>query len=119
MRVALLAALSLALAVQAEPLRCNLAVYKVQNGLAATATPTDLTIASEGTRNQPVRMRLSIENGTPVIEELALKGNWGWVALLTHASPEFSVVSGLCRITNQQLDPLAGIGVKISPEILE
>ena len=56
----------------------------------------------------------------PVIEELALKARGGsWIALLAHATPEFRVVSGLRRITNQQLDPLAGIGVKITPEILK
>src|ERR1700687_4234994 len=42
-----------------------------------------------------------------------------WIALLAHATPEFRVVSGLRRITNQQLDPLAGIGVRITPEILK
>ena len=110
--------LGLGLMVHADPLRCDLAGYRSVAGLTATASTTDLTIAWDGTRNQPVRMRLAIENGTPIIEELALKGNRGWVALLAHASPEFRVVSGIRRITNQQLDPLAGVGTKITPEIL-
>ncbi|HLH37645.1 MAG TPA: hypothetical protein VKX39_00740 [Bryobacteraceae bacterium] len=118
MRAALIA-LPVMIALYGDPLRCDLEDYKASAGLTAAASANDLTIAWEGTRNQPLRMRLAIENGVPVIQELALKGSRGWVALLAHASPEFRVVSGLRRITNQQLDPLAGLGIKITPEILE
>ena len=42
-----------------------------------------------------------------------------WTTLLSHAAPDFRVVSGLRRITNQQLDPLAGLGVKITQEVVD
>lgn len=120
MKAALFAGVMLALVVEADPLQCDLAGYKSLAGLTATATGSDLAVAWNGTRNQPLRLRFAIENGVPVIEELALKARGGsWIALLAHAKPEFRVVSGLRRITNQQLDPLAGIGVKITPELLE
>jgi len=120
MKVALFAGIMLALVVEADPLQCDLASYRALAGLTATPTASDLTVAWNGTRNQPLRLRFAIENGVPVIEELALKARGGsWIAMLAHSTPEFRVVSGLRRITNQQLDPLAGIGVKITPDILE
>jgi hypothetical protein len=120
MKAALFAGVMLALVVEADPLQCDLAGYRALSGLTATATGSELTVAWNGTRNQPLRLGFAIENGVPVIKELALKAPGGsWIALLAHATPEFRVVSGLRRITNQQLDPLAGIGVKITPEILE
>jgi len=89
-------------------------------GLAAEAAGDILTLTWEGDRNQTVRMRLAIDARTPVIQELAVKQKGGpWVALLTRAMPDFRVASGLRRMTNQQLDPLAGLGIKITPEILE
>src|SRR5947207_14069906 len=108
MRAALFAGAMLALVVEADPLQCDLAGYKALAGLTTTATGSDLTIAWNGTRNQPLRLRFAIKNGAPVIEELALKARGGsWIALLAHATPEFRVVSGLRRVTNQRLDPLA------------
>jgi hypothetical protein len=103
MKVALFAGVMLALVVEAAPLPCDLAGYKALAGLTATATGNDLTVAWNGTHNQPLRLRFAIENGVPVIEELALKARGGsWIVLLTHATPEFRLVSGLRRITNQQ-----------------
>ena len=73
MKAALFAGVMLALVVEADPLQCDLAGYKTLAGLTATATGSDLTVAWNGTRNQPLRLRFAIENGAPVIEELALK----------------------------------------------
>jgi hypothetical protein len=116
----LTAALCLASVARADALSCNLTEYKPLTGLTATPSGDDLTITWEGTRTQPLRLRFAIENGTPVIEELALRPkNGAWATLLSHARPEFRVVSGLRRMTNQQLDPLAGLGIKITPEILD
>ena len=65
-------------------------------------------------------MTLAIHDGIPVIREVAARRSGGqWNALLKDAAPDFRVVSGLRRMTNQQLDPLAGLGIKITPEILE
>jgi hypothetical protein len=107
-------------AAKADRLNCSLSDYRTLPGLAAAVTGEILTLTWEGDRNQELRLRLAIEGGTPVIEQLALrrKGE-AWITLAAHAKPEFRVVSGLRRITNQQLDPLAGIGIKITPEILE
>jgi hypothetical protein len=104
----------------ADQLNCSLAEYRASPGLAAAIAGDTLTVTWEGDRNQEVRLRLAIDSGAPVIEELALRRKGGvWVTLAAHARPDFRVVSGLRRITNQQLDPLAGIGVQITPAILE
>jgi hypothetical protein len=101
-------------------LNCSLAEYRAQPGLTAAVAGDTLTVIWEGDRNQELRLRFEIDGGAPVIEALAArrKGE-AWVTLAANAAPDFRVVSGLRRITNQQLDPLAGIGVKITPEILE
>src|SRR5262249_14364051 len=79
-----------------------------------------LTVTWEGDRNQEVRLRLAIHGGTPVIQEIAVRRKSGtWATLAANATPDFRVVSGLRRMTNQQLDPLAGAGYKITPEIFE
>jgi hypothetical protein len=105
---------------RADRLNCSLAEYRAQPGLTAAVAGDTLTVTWEGDRNRELRLRFEIDGGAPVIEELAVrrKGE-AWVTLAANAAPDFRVVSGLRRITNQQLDPLAGIGVKITPEILE
>lgn len=104
----------------AAPLTCSLEHYKASPGLAATATDQGVTITWDGDDRQELRLRLAINAGTPTIQDLAIRRQGGpWAALLSHATPDFRVVSGLRRITNQQLDPLAGLGVKITQEVID
>jgi len=104
----------------ADPLTCSVAHYKPSPGLTAAVANNAATVTWEGDNHQELRLRLTINGGTPTIEELAIKRVGGaWVTLLSHATPDFRVVSGLRRITNQQLDPLAGLGVKITQEVLD
>ncbi len=42
-----------------------------------------------------------------------------WATLAANATPEYKVVSGLRRATDQQLKPLKDLGVTITPEILD
>ena len=114
------ALLCMAPAVQADPLRCALDQYRALPGLTAAAAGDTLTVTWEGDRNEEVRLRLAINGGTPTIQELAVRRQGAdWVTLARNAAPEFRVVSALRRITNQQLDPLAGLGVKITQEVVD
>ena len=112
-------------ALYADPLTCSVAHYKASPGLTAAVADNAATITWDGDNHQELRLRLVINGGTPTIQELAIhvghsKGQGGaWTTLLSHAAPEFRVVSGLRRITNQQLDPLAGLGVKITQEVVD
>jgi len=42
-----------------------------------------------------------------------------WATLVSNVSPEYTVVSGLRRATDQQLKPLHDLGVPITPEVLD
>src|SRR5579859_2959899 len=107
----------LASALYADPLTCSVAHYKALPGLTAAVADNAATITWDGDNHQELRLRLTINSGTPTIQELAIKRQGGtWTTLLSHAAPDFRVVSGLRRITNQQLDPLAGLDVKITQE---
>jgi hypothetical protein len=74
----------------------------------------------DGDRGQQIRLRFAIVEGTPTIQELAIRRATGaWAPLLTNAVPDFRVVSGLRRISNQQLSPLRGLGVELTPAIVD
>ncbi|OLE83140.1 MAG: hypothetical protein AUF76_07255 [Acidobacteria bacterium 13_1_20CM_2_65_9] len=120
-----LATLALALvapALHAAPLTCNLTDYKAAPGLTAKTGEDALAVTWDGENGAELRMRLAIDGGTPTIRELAIRRKGGpWSTLATNVTPEFRVVSGLRRVTSQQLRPdsLAALGVKITPEILD
>ncbi len=110
----------LASAAYADALRCNLADYKASPGLTAESANDTLTLTWDGDRDQEVRLRLTITGGTPTIRELAVRRKGAqWVTLASNATPEFRVVSGLRRATDQQIDPLRALGVEITPEVLD
>jgi hypothetical protein len=99
---------------------CNLSEYKATPGLTAEAAQKTLTITWDGEKNDEIRLRLSLQNGTPEIQDVALRHKAGaWVTLASNLEPEFHVVSGLRRMTDQQLLPLKGLGIKITPQILD
>ena len=96
-------------ALYADPLTCSVAHYKASPGLTAAVANNAATVTWDGDNQQELRLRLTINAGTPIIQELAIKRQGGaWTTLLSHAAPDFRVVSGLRRITNQQLDPQEG-----------
>jgi hypothetical protein len=106
--------------VYADPLSCDLASYKAAAGLTAAVAGDALTVTWDGDRGQEVRLRFGIDNGAPVIRQLAMRSKDGnWRELASGVAPEFTIVSGKRRMSHQQLEPLEGLGVKITPEILE
>ncbi len=118
-----LTALMLALVasvVSADPLTCTLTGYKAAPGLTATVANDALIVTWEGDNDAEIRMRLGIARGTPTIQELAIRRQGGqWSTLATNVTPEFRVVSGLRRITQQQLrtDSIEALGGKVSPKV--
>ena len=88
-------------------------------GLTAAAAGDSVVIAWDGERGQELRMRLGIERQQPVIQSLDIRlKNGKWSVLATNVTPEYRVVSGLRRISNQQLTPLRGLGVSLTPEVV-
>ena len=107
-------------ALSADPLTCNLTAYKALPGLTAAVSENTLAVTWDGEKNQEVRLRFAIENGTPTIRDIAVRAKGGqWATLASNVQPDYRVVSGLRRATDQQLKPLHDLGVKITPEILD
>jgi hypothetical protein len=106
--------------VHADPLTCDLAGYKTLPGLTAAVADDTLTVSWDGDNNQELRMRLAINAGTPTIKELALRKKGGqWATLASNLTPEFRVVSGLRRATQQQTEPLVKLGIALTPEVID
>lgn len=111
----ILFALLLAPALYAVP--CTLTQYKPQPGLTATSTPNGVTLTWQGERNATLRATLSIENGKPTVQELAIRKAAAWQTLASNLIPEFEVKSGIRRISNQQLTPLKELGLDTQDNI--
>jgi hypothetical protein len=105
---------------RADPLNCNLGQYKQSPGLAAAVADDTLVVTWAGDNNTELRLRFRIDRGNPTIQDLATRrGDGQWNTLATHIIPEFRVVSGLRRVTAQQLRPasLQALGLKLTPGI--
>ncbi|MBI1872826.1 MAG: hypothetical protein HYS05_02920 [Acidobacteria bacterium] len=104
----------------ADALNCNLTQYKAASGLTAGVADDTLTLTWDGDKDQEVRLRLAIDAGTPTIRDLAVRKKGAqWASLASNMTPEFRVVSGLRRATDQQLQPLKQLGVEITPAVLD
>jgi hypothetical protein len=73
-----------------------------------------------GDPGQEGRLRLALEGGAPVIEDLSLRrGGGAWTSLAADVAPDFSVVTGLRRMSNQQLAPLRDLKAPINQATLD
>ena len=103
-----------------DPLVCTLAGYKAAAGLTAGVSDNVLTVAWDGDRTQEVRLRLAVEGGAPLVRELAVRRKGGaWTVLAANAAPDFRVVAGFRRMSNQQLQPLHELRVPITQAIID
>ena len=104
----------------ADPLTCNLSAYKAMAGLTASVSDNTLVVTWDGDRESELRLRFSIEGGTPTIRELAARKKPGqWSTLGTNLTPEFRIVSGLRRATQQQTEPLVKLGIELTPAVID
>jgi hypothetical protein len=104
-----------------SPINCNLSGYQGAAGLNAAASGDSLTVTWDGDRNQELRLRFVIDNGTPAIAELGARRKGGaWGTLASNVTPEFRVVSGHRRMDREAEEGLEENGIKeISPEVFE
>src|SRR4051812_40054003 len=109
-----------AVSADADPLACTTSSYKAMPGLVAAAADNALTVTWDGEKNQELRLRFTVSGGVPTIADLSVRTKGGqWNSLASGATPDYTVVSGLRRATDQQLKPLIALGVKITPEGLD
>ena len=104
---------------QSSP-NCDMTQYKAIGGLTAAAEQSGLAVTWTGTGGAELRARYTIDNGQPIVRELAVRKSGGqWAPLGQNLVPEFYVKSGLRRMTRQQAAPLINLGVDITPEVIE
>src|SRR5205085_9997236 len=97
-----------------------LASYKPAAGLTAAFSNGELTVAWDGDARDTLRLKLAVEGGAPLLRELAVRAGGGaWKTVAANVTPEFQVVSGFRRMSNQQLEPLHQLGVPITPAVIE
>ena len=113
-------ALFTASAANADPLKCDVSGYKGLSGLSAVAEQDVVTISWSGQGGAELRARYAIDGGQPVVRELAVKKSGGqWSVLGQNLTPEYRVVTGVRRMTEQQAQPLRAAGVELTPEVIE
>ena len=104
-----------------QGLSCDLAEYQAVPGLRAVVSGDTLDLTWDGDNDQELQLRFAIRGGTPTISDLRIKEKDApdWVQVARDLTPEFRVVSGIRRMTGQQLTPLRDLGVEITPEVVE
>ena len=107
-------------ALAAQSLNCDMSQYKSASGLTATIEQGALAVTWNGSNGSELRARYAIDNGQPVVRELAVRKSGGqWAPLGQNLVPEFYVKTGVRRMTTQQGAPLVNLGVDITPEVIE
>ena len=102
-----------------DPIHCDLSAYTPQPGLTASVANETLTVVWAGDEDNELRIRFTINQGVPTLHELAIRSSEGqWRVLATKVTPEFRVVSGMRRVTQQQTDPLENLGIPLTAEKL-
>lgn len=104
----------------ADPLTCSLTEYRATPGLAAAVANDALTVTWDGDTGQQVRLRFTVNAGVPTIAELAVRPARGdWKVVASGLTPDYRVVSGIRRVTEQQLQPLRGLKTELTKELID
>src|SRR5580700_7285950 len=119
-RMASVGAFLAVLSGHAEGSTCDMSHYKSLPGLSASVADSTLIVTWDGEMNNELRLRLTINDGTPTIQDLAIRSKGAqWVTLASNLTPEFHVVTGFRRLPLEQIRPLMSAGVPLTPEIVE
>ena len=101
------------------PLRCDLSHYRPAAGLIASAADDVLTVSWTGDAASELRARFGIAGGQPVMRALQVRSSGGrWGTIGENLVPEYRVVTGVRRMSNQQADPLRAAGVELTPDVI-
>src|SRR5207247_338574 len=80
----------------ADSLSCSLSQYKAAQGLTAAVDQNTLVISWSGQNGADLRAQFAIDNGQPIVRELAVrKAGAGWATLGKNLTAEYHVVSGI------------------------
>jgi hypothetical protein len=110
----------LAASAWADPLACSASGYKDAPGLTAVTANDRVAVTWAGERNQQIQAVFAVEGGAPVIRSIGVRNGAGpWTTIATNLKPEYRVVTGVRRMSNQQMVPLREMKVEITPEIIK
>lgn len=113
-------ALLLASAAFGQTVSCDLRDYTAADGLKAENTAAGLEITWLGDGGRQLRATFAVAAGQPLIRELAIALTAGsWTVLARNLHPEFDVVTGRRRISEQQLAPLRALKLDRDAAFLE
>ena len=118
-----ISALLLSLAVvsmpSAQALNCDLAQYKANTGLTASIEQDALVVTWAGDGGSELRARYAVQNGQPVIRDLAVRRQGGqWATLGQNLAPEYHVVSGVRRMSTDHIRAFKLAGFELTPELI-
>ncbi len=100
-------------------LNCDLGGYRSLSGLTATVAENQLVVTWRGAREAELRAGFGIDNGHPVVRDLAVrKAGAAWATIGENLKPEYRVVTGVRRMSTQQADPLRQAGVELTPDVI-
>ena len=79
-----------------------------------------LTVSWNGQGTSQLRARFAIDGGTPTIRDLSVRRGGGeWAMLGQNLTPEYQVTTGRRRMSNDQANAFASLGIDVTPELLE
>src|SRR6185437_2503559 len=105
--------------VSAVGLTCDMTQYKAATGLTAAIEQDLLVVTWAGQGASDVRARYAIDNGQPLLRDLAVRKQGGqWAVLGQNLVPEYHVVSGLRRMSSDQVTALPRDGIPLTPEVI-
>ncbi len=106
---------------QAAPaLNCDLTQYKASTGLTTALDGSVLTVSWNGQGTSQLRARFAIDGGTPTIRDLSVRRGGGeWAMLGQNLTPEYQVTTGRRRMSNDQANAFASLGIDVTPELME
>ena len=104
---------------QPDPLDGDVSEYQPQTGLTAAIADDTLTVNWAAGNEREIRLKFTVEEGTPTIAELSARvAASNWRTLATGLQPEYRVTTGIRRVTMQQTEPLEGLGIPLTAEQL-
>jgi len=100
---------------------CNLTAYKAAPGLTAAQDGGSLALTWEGDKGDELRLRLTINGGTPTIQDLSIRKKGGsFATVAANLTPEFRVVSGYRRLDQEAYPALKeAFGGEVTQERLD
>ena len=101
-------------------LKCDLTQYKANSGLTSSLDGDLLTVSWNGQGTSQLRARFAIDAGTPTVRDLSVRRGGGeWSVLGQNLTPEYQVTTGRRRMSNDQANAFASLGIDVTPELLE